>query len=40
MWINVVSDEAMLKSAVTEETLRKFKDSPRVGADNPLEPKF
>ena len=30
--------EAMLKSAVIE--LKKFKHSPRVGADNPLGPKF
>ena len=28
----------MLKSAVIEE--KKFKHSPRVGADNPLRPKF
>ena len=28
----------MLKSAVTEE--KKFKHSPRVGADNPLGPNF
>ena len=30
--------EDMLKSAVIEE--KKFKHSPRVGADNPLGPKF
>ena len=30
--------EDMLKSAVVEE--KKFKHSPRVGADNPLGPKF
>ena len=33
-----LSAENMLKSAVIEE--KKFKHSPRVGADNPLGPKF
>ena len=33
-----LSAEDMLKSAVIEE--KKFKHSPRVGADNPLRPKF
>ena len=33
-----LSAEEMLKSAVIEE--KKFKHSPRVGADNPLGPKF
>ena len=33
-----LSVEDMLKSAVIEE--KKFKHSPRVGADNPTEPKF
>ena len=33
-----LSAEDMLKSAVFEE--KKFKHSPRVGADNPLGPKF
>ena len=33
-----LSAEDMLKSAVIEE--KKFKHSPRVGADNPLGPKF
>ena len=33
-----LSAEDMLKAAVTEE--KKFKHSPRVGADNPLGPKF
>ena len=33
-----LSAEDMLKSAVIEE--KKFKHSPRVGADNPLRPEF
>ena len=33
-----LSAEDMLKSAVIEE--KKFKHNPRVGADNPFEPKF
>ena len=33
-----LSAEDMLKLAVIEE--KKFKHSPRVGADNPLGPKF
>ena len=33
-----LSAEDMLKSAVIEE--KKFKHSPRVGADNPFRPKF
>ena len=33
-----LSAEDMLKSAVIEE--KKFKHSPRVGADNPFGPKF
>ena len=33
-----LSVEDMLKSVVIEE--KKFKHSPMVGADNPLEPKF
>ena len=33
-----LSAEDMLNSAVIEE--KKFKHSPRVGADNPLRPKF
>ena len=33
-----LSAEDTLKSEVTEE--KKFKHSPRVGADNPLRPKF
>ena len=33
-----LSAENMLKSAVIEE--KKFKHSPRVGADNPFGPKF
>ena len=36
--ITHLSAEDMLKSAVIEE--KKFKHSPRVGADNPLGPKF
>ena len=36
--ITHLSAEDILKSVVTEE--KKFKHSPRVGADNPLGPKF